>query len=84
MGLNDFIQILEKKMEWLSPLVTAMIFLIWADLIFNDSYHRFLFKKNRQLEKPYFKSKFHQIYHKIINVLTIIMAILVIIKWVFF
>lgn len=84
MGFNDFIENLEKEMEWLSPFITAMVFLIWADLIFNDSYHGFLFRKNRQSENPYFKSKFHQFYHEIINILTVIVAILVLIKWIFF
>lgn len=71
-------------MDWLNPITTAIIFLIIADWLINDSYHRLIFKKNRQLAKPHFHSKLHQAYHYLVNVLTVIGAVLVVIKWILF
>lgn len=71
-------------MNWLNSITTIIIFFVIMDWLANDSYHRLLFKKNRQLDKPYFKSKLHKIYHHLVNVLIIIGATLVVVRWIFF
>lgn len=65
-------------MEWLTYLTMPMMFIVILNwFVINRSYYF----NNKE---KYFKSRYHRLFDDVINAITMVLAVLIVIKWVFF